>query len=124
MDNTERNGEYVPAGEESGTNRIFRAEEIASAFGVEPDRVYRALKGEFGSDDMSVDSTQAQHLAEVLLGDQPQDQQIAALGKLGAYTPRPDHVEGLGEKDPEDECDKLVGDINDDEEPRGPDSPH
>lgn len=121
MDNPERNGEYAPAGEESGTTRTFTADEIARAFDVEPDRVRRALAGEFGSDDLPVNSAQAQHLAEVLLGDLPQDQQMAALIELGAYTPRPDHVEGLGEKDPDEESDKLVGDINDDEEPRGPD---
>lgn len=122
MDNTERDGEYAPAGEESGTDKTFSLEQIATAFEVDPDRVHRAMEGEFGSDDIQVDSAQAQHLAEALLGDQPQDKQMAALAKLGAYTPRPDHVEGLGEKDPADESDKLKGDINDDEEPRGPDS--
>jgi hypothetical protein len=33
--------------------------------------------------------------------------------RLGAYTPRPDHDTGLGEKDPADESDKLVS-IDDD----------
>ncbi len=70
------------------------------------------MTGEFGSADMRVDSKQAQHLAEVLLGDLPQDRQLAALITLGAYTPRPDHVEGLGEKDPADESDKLIGQEN------------
>lgn len=123
MDNSERDGEYAPAGEESGTAKTFSLSEIAQAFEVEPDRVREALAGEFGSDDLPVNSAQAQHLTEVLLGDLPQDQQMAALIKLGAYTPRPDHVEGLGEKDPAEESDKLVGDINNDEEPRGPDQP-
>jgi hypothetical protein len=44
----------------------------------------------------------------VLLGDLPQDEHLAALMRLGAYTPRPDHDTGLGEKDPADESDKLV----------------
>jgi hypothetical protein len=66
------------------------------------------MTGEFGSDDIRVDSKQAQHLAEVLLGDLPQDRQLAALMQLGAYTPRPDHDWGLGEKDPAEESDKLV----------------
>jgi len=38
----------------------------------------------------------------------PQDRQLAALMQLGAYTPRPDHDHGLGEKDPAEESDKLV----------------
>ena len=122
MNNSERDGEYAPAGEESGTTNTFSLDEIAHAFDVEPNRVRQAKNGEFGSDDLPVNSAQAQHLAEVLLGDQPQDQQMAALIKLGAYTPRPDHVEGLGEKDPAEESDKLVGKINDEEEPRGPNS--
>lgn len=123
MDNTKRDGEYAPSGEESGTSKTFSLDEIANAFEVESDRVRRAMTREFGSDDISVDSAQAQHLAEVLLGDLPQDKRMVALVKLGAYTPRPDHVEGLGEKDPADESDKLVGNINDDEEPCGPDQP-
>lgn len=119
MDNTEHTGEYAPTGEESGVDKTFGLDEIARAFDVEPDRVHRAMTGEFGSDDMRVDSRQAQHLAEVLLGDLPQDHQMAALITLGAYTPRPDHVEGLGEKDPADESDKLAGDISDLEYERG-----
>lgn len=113
MKNTERDGEYAPTGEEGGADATFDREEITRAFSVEPDRVQKAMTGEFGSDDIRVDSTQAQHLAEVLLGDLPQEEQMAALIKLGAYTPRPDHVEGLGEKDPADESDKLEGHIND-----------
>jgi hypothetical protein len=109
MENTERIGEYAPAGEKRGVEATFSLEEIASAFAVEPDRVQRAMTGEFGSADMRVDSKQAQHLAEVLLGDLPQDRQLAALMTLGAYTPRPDHDTGLGEKNPAEESDKLVG---------------
>ena len=108
MKNTERIGEYAPAGEERGVGATFSLEDIASAFEVEPDRVRRAMTGEFGSADMRVDSKQAQHLAEVLLGDLPQDRQLAALMTLGAYTPRPDHDIGLGEKNPAEESDKLV----------------
>jgi hypothetical protein len=49
-------------------------------------------------------------LAVVWLGELPQDQQLAALMKLfGAYTPRRVHNIGLGEKDPAEESDKLVG---------------
>jgi len=116
VENTEHVGEYAPAGEESGVGASFDLDQIASAFNVEPDRVHRAMTGEFGSDEIRVDSKQAQHLAEVLLGDLPQDQQLAALITLGAYTPRPDHVEGLGEKDPADESDKLVDHIDDERE--------
>lgn len=109
MANTERDGEYAPTGEQGGTNSTFRAEDIASAFGIERDRVKQAISGEFGSGDTAIDSRQAQHLADALLGDRPQDDRMAALIKLGAYTPRPDHVEGLGEKDPAEESDKLKG---------------
>jgi hypothetical protein len=119
VENTEHVGEYAPAGEGRGVDATFRLEEIASAFEVEPARVQRAMTGEFGSDDMLANSKQAQHLAEVLLGDLPQDRQLAALITLGAYTPRPDHVEGLGEKDPADESDKLEGHINEVEHERG-----
>jgi hypothetical protein len=118
VENTERTGEYAPAGEESGVDATFSLDQIATAFAVDPERVHRAMTGEFGSDDIRVDSKQAQHLAEVLLGDLPQDRQLAALITLGAYTPRPDHVEGLGEKDPADESDKLVGHINEAEHER------
>lgn len=113
MTNTERDGEYAPTGEVSKAEATFSVDEIARAFDVNPERVHQAMAGEFGSDEIQVDSSQAQYLAEVILGDLPQDQKMAALIKLGAYTPRPDHVEGLGEKDPADESDKLVGDIND-----------
>jgi hypothetical protein len=108
VENTERLGEYAPAGEASGVGATFSLEEIAAAFGIEPDRVNRAMTGEFGAADLRVDSKQAQHLVEVLLGDLPQDKQLAALMRLGAYTPRPDHDTGLGEKNPADESDKLV----------------
>lgn len=111
MDNTERDGEYAPTGEENGVDATFSLAEIAQAFDVDPDRVHRAMTGEFGSDTIRVDSRQAQHLAEALLGNLPQDRQMAALITLGAYTPRPDHIEGLGEKDPADESDKLADDI-------------
>jgi hypothetical protein len=108
VENSERIGEYAPAGEVSGVGATFSLEEIASAFALEPDRVHRAMTGEFGSADLRVDSKQAQHLAEVLLGDLPQDRQLAALMTLGAYTPRPDHDIGLGEKDQAEESDKLI----------------
>lgn len=113
MTNTERDGEYAPSGEQDGTDATFNVDQIASAFKVEADRIQKAIAGEFGSSDKLVDSRQAQHLSEVLLGDLPQDEQMAALIRLGAYTPRADHVEGLGEKDPAEESDKLDGDIND-----------
>ena len=113
MTNNERDGEYAPVGEEQLVGENFSLDQIAQAFEVESERVQHALSGEFGSDDVRIDSRQAQHLAEVLLGDQPQDHQMAALIKLGAYTPRPDHVEGLGEKDPAEESDKLKGDTSD-----------
>jgi hypothetical protein len=77
------------------------------------------MKGEFGATGTPVDSKQAQQLAEVLLGDQPQDLQMAALMTLGAYTPRPDHTDGLGEKAPAEESDRLVRNATDDDGERG-----
>jgi hypothetical protein len=119
MESTERDGEYTPAGENTGVNTTFTVDEIARAFGVEAERVHQAIDGEFRQSGGSVDSRQAQHLAEVLLGDQPQDQQLAALMKLGAYTPRPDHDTGLGEKDPTEESDRLVRSAGEDDGERG-----
>lgn len=107
MSSNERSGEYTPTGEQDGTAATFSAEEIASAFGIESSRVTEAMTGEYGSSDQPVDSRQAQQLAEVLLADLPQSERMAALVKLGAYTPRADHVEGLGEKDPAEESDKF-----------------
>ncbi len=108
VENSIHGGEYAPHGEESGVQDSFGLEQIARAFEVEPERVQRAMLGEFGSDQQHVDSKQAQHLAEVLIGDQPQDHQMAALMRLGAFTPRTDHAEGIGEKDPDEESDKLA----------------
>jgi hypothetical protein len=104
-------GEYAPSGEAQGTRQTFGAGEIAVAFAVEESRVRRALAGEFGlNSGGSVDSQQVQHLAEVILGDQPQDQREAALMRLGAFTPRPDHEFGIGEAAPGEESDRVVGD--------------
>lgn len=111
-------GEYTPAGEAQGQYEDFTPEQVADAFGVEIGRVHKAMEGEFGLDpDQNVGSVQAQTLAEVLLGDQTLDQQQAALMRLGAYTPRPDHDWGFGETAPGEESDRLVhrGKGNDEE---------
>ena len=87
------------AGETQGIDDTFGAPAIAEAFGVEEDRVHNALEGEYGlGPDARVDSQQAQNLAEVLLGDQPMDQKMAALMRLGSFTPRPDDAWGFGDK--------------------------
>jgi hypothetical protein len=114
-----QSGEYTPVGEESGVNTTFTLDAVATAFNVEPDRVRRAMEGEFGDAETPVNSKQAQHLADVLLGDQPQDRQMAGLMALGAYTPRPDHSDGLGEKNPAEESDRLVRNATDDDGERG-----
>ena len=101
-------GEYAPAGEAQGVDATFSADQVAGAFDVAKDRVLRAIDGEFGmGPDGQVDSRQAQHLAEVIIGDQPLDKQMAALMQLGAYTPRSDEVYGRGEAAPSEESDKL-----------------
>ncbi len=96
------------AGETQGIYQTFGAPAIAAAFGVAENRVHNALQGEFqlGAGDR-VDSKQAQQLAEVLLGDQPMDQQMAALMHLGAFTPRPDDAWGFGDKAPGEQSERL-----------------
>jgi hypothetical protein len=101
-------GEYAPAGEAQGEDARFSAEQIAQGFEVEIGRVHREMSGEFSlGADARVDSRQAQHLAEVILGDQPLAEQEAALMRVGAFTPRPDHGWGIGETPPGEESDKL-----------------
>jgi hypothetical protein len=101
-------GEYAPAGEAQGEAALFTAEMIASAFGVAIKRVRRAIAGEFAMGPNSgVDSRQSQHLAEVLLGDQPLAEREAALMRLGAFTPRADHGWGIGEAAPGEESDQV-----------------
>ena len=101
-------GEYAPAGEAQGEGARFSAEQIARGFEVAIERVHRAMAGEFGLDAHGrIDSRQAQHLAEVILGDQPLAEQEAALMRVGAFTPRPDHDWGIGETPPGEESDKL-----------------
>ena len=101
-------GEYTPAGEAQGQDATFTADQVAGAFEVARDRVLRAFDGEFGmGPDGRVDSRQAQHLAEVIIGDLPQDRQMAALMQLGAFTPRTDQDYGRGEAAPVEESDKL-----------------
>jgi hypothetical protein len=102
-------GEYAPAGEARGAAATFTADQIAAAFAVDIDRVQRALAGEFAlAPHDRVDSRQAQHLAEVILGDQPMAEREAALMRLGAFTPRADHGWGIGEAAPHEESDRVV----------------
>lgn len=105
----EQTGEYTPAGENQGTDRTFTSREVAEAFGVEEQRVVNAFQGEYNlGADGRISSAQAQELAEIFLGDQPLDQQEAALMQLGAYTPRADDVEASATpKAPGEESDKL-----------------
>ncbi|MDQ3541853.1 MAG: hypothetical protein M3440_14325 [Chloroflexota bacterium] len=104
----DQTGEYTPAGEAQGQDAQFTADQVATAFEVDVDRVHNAFQGEFQlGADASVDSRQAQQLAEVIIGDEPQDRQQAALMKLGAFTPRTDEDYGRGQGDPDDESDKL-----------------
>jgi|SRR3954470_23758469 len=104
-------GEYAPAGEAQGMTASFSAEQVGRAFDVAVDRVHRAMAGEFGlGPSAQVTSRQAQHLAEVILGDQPLATREAALMLLGAFTPRSDHDWGVGEAAPFEESDRVVGD--------------
>lgn len=104
-------GEYAPAGELQGIGEHFSADRVAAAFGVAVDRVHNAMAGEFRlGASATVDSKQAQHLAEVILTDQPLDIREAALMTLGAFTPRPDQDWGIGETAPGEESDRYVAD--------------
>jgi len=102
-------GEYIPAGEGQRQTARFTADQVAEAFGVQIDRVRRAMQGEFKLDaSATVTSRQAQLLAEVILGDRPLDTQQAALMQLGAYTPRFDEIEGsIREEAPGEESDRI-----------------
>ena len=113
-----RSDERMRAGETEGTERRFFADQVAAAFDVSVDRVERAMAGEFGMDAGGVvDSRQAQHLAEVLLGDLTQGERQAGLMRLGAFTPRTDDAWGLGDTAAGEESDRLAAraDVPDDE---------
>lgn len=117
-------GEHDPPGEISGVHTLFSAQAVADAFQVDIERVRRAFAGEFHfGPDAAVDSRQAQHLTDVILGDRPQAEQEAALMRLGAYTPRRDTIEpSVFEKPPGELSDRLrpseeVPDIGAPEEP-------
>jgi len=104
-------GEYAPAGEAQGLEATFTAEQVGQAFDVAVDRVHRAMEGEFSLEPGArVTSLQAQHLAEVILGDQPLAIREAGLMQLGAFTPRADHDWGVGEAAPNEESDRVAGD--------------
>lgn len=92
----------------AGINAAFSAPEVARAFGVAEERVHRAMRGEFGKGpDETIDSRQAQHLAELMLADEPLDQREAKLMTLGAYTPQSEEIWGLGDSPPGEESDRL-----------------
>jgi len=106
---SEKTGEYTPAGEDQGKYRTFTAQQVAEAFDVGVERVHNAFDGEFSlGADGKITSVQAQHLAEIFLGDLPLDGQQAALMNLGAFTPRSDDVEASATpKAPGEQSDKL-----------------
>ncbi len=104
-----RPDEHMRAGETQGVPRRFFADQVAAAFDVSVDRVERAMAGEFGMDaGDTVDSRQAQQLAEVLLGDLSLGERQAGLMRLGAFTPRTDDDWGLGDTAAGEESDRLA----------------
>jgi hypothetical protein len=116
--NRDQQNVYIEAGEGMDETATFSVDQIATAFEVEPDRVQRAVDGEFGpgSGDR-VDARMARHLTEVVLGDLPQDRRDAALMRLGAFTPRSDASDGIGQGSPTEESDRQSAraGISDDE---------
>ena len=86
-------------GRRKGRTRAFRPNRSPVALRSRSTASTARLAGEFGlGADGRVDSRQAQHLAEVILGDQPLAEQEAALMRVGAFTPRPDHGWGSGRR--------------------------
>ena len=106
-DKRDSEGVYIEAGETVSPSKTFSVDEVAGAFGVERDRVLRALDGEFAlGSDARIDSKMAQQLVEVLLGDLPLAQHEAALMELGAFTPRRDATWGAGSGPADEESDR------------------
>lgn len=103
------NDEHEPPGEDQGIDARFSADQLAKAFEVDVRRVYDAFGGEYGLDpEGTVDSRQAQTLAELIIGDRPQAEQEEALMTLGAFTPRSDTLEpSVSEKPPGELSDRL-----------------
>jgi hypothetical protein len=98
-----------PHGETNSPSSTFSAEEVASAFEVDIERINRAMRGEFGLEPTAqITSHQAQALAEVILADRPITERQAALMQLGAFTPRSDVEWGLGDTEPGEESDRLA----------------
>lgn len=102
--------EHDPPGENQGINARFTVDDVARHFDVARERVVRAFAGEFHLDDTdTVNSTQAQHLSEVIIGNRTQEEREAALMKLGAYTPRRDTIEpSVWEKPSGEDDDTLL----------------
>ncbi len=115
-----------PPGESNSASSTFSAEEIASAFEVDIDRVNRAMRGEFGLEPTAqITSHQAQALAELILADRPITERQAALKHLGAFTPRSDVEWGLGNTEPGEESDRLAASADKpDDERASPRSPY
>src|SRR4051794_17167685 len=91
-------GEYVPAGENARTDVRFDIAQIGAALGLDPQIVDAAAHSEFGSPQGALlDSRHVQRLAELLLADQPLADREAALLQFGAYTPRADVGDGIGD---------------------------
>lgn len=102
-------GEHEPLGEDQGVDARFSSAQVAEAFDVDIRRVHNAFSGEYGLDaDGTIDSRQAQDLAELIIGDRPQAEREEALMTLGAFTPRRDTAEpSVFEKAPGELSDRL-----------------
>jgi hypothetical protein len=99
-----------PHGEGNNPASEFNANDVATAFEVELDRIERAMRGEFGLEpNASINSYQAQQLAEVILAERPIADRQAALMRLGAFTPRSDVEWGIGDTHRGEESDRLAG---------------
>jgi hypothetical protein len=109
MPETNQNQPLMPRGEASDPSLRFTARQVADAFDVEPVRIERAMRGEFGLEaNGAISSHQAQQLAEIVLAERPLGEREAALMRLGAYTPRSDVEWGLGDTYKGEESDRLA----------------
>lgn len=99
----------IPAGEGESPRKTTTVDEVAAAFGVDRERVAKAVFGEFriGADSV-LSARQVQHIAEVMLADQPLGVRTAAVMETGVYTPRPDDDFGLGSGEPSEESDRQA----------------
>jgi hypothetical protein len=100
--------EYIPAGERADARASFAVNELAEAVGVDRTSVEREAAAAGLAVAGGVDNRAAQVLVERLMRDRPLPDRQAALMRLGAFTPRSDTVEGVGDVPSPEESDRQA----------------